>query len=201
MRVLPANSHKFDGKKSKNSTICANEVKGSERQGAAGQMTSSRLQRTAAHDPTALSRGERVSGSGAFISRSVTGEGSVHLELTPPCRDHPTGQAYFSATAIRSGLEGYGESMAALTRVSGTNPVGNGSNPSPGPRRLTKAPPRSTLSLGRGLSHGAFVRLVLAGKAGAAATALQNWRNKARMSMKTKDRCRKLRKEAQRRGI
>jgi hypothetical protein len=40
-------------------------------------MTISRLQRTASHEPTALSRGERVSGSGAFIRRSMTGEGSI----------------------------------------------------------------------------------------------------------------------------
>ena len=57
MRVLRANSHKSEPKRSKNSTICANEVKGFERKGEAGQMTRSRLQRTATHEPTALSRG------------------------------------------------------------------------------------------------------------------------------------------------
>jgi len=41
------------------------------------------LQRSRPHERTALSRGERVSGSGAFIRRSVTGEGSVpRYELT-----------------------------------------------------------------------------------------------------------------------
>ena len=57
MCVLRANSHKLDPERSKNSRICANEVKGSERQGEAGQMTICRLQRTATYEPTALSRG------------------------------------------------------------------------------------------------------------------------------------------------
>jgi hypothetical protein len=92
-------------------------------------MTISRLQKTATHGPTALSRGERVSGSGGFISRSVTGEGSVHSELTTLWRDRPTGQAYFSAAVICRGPVGYGESMATLTRVSSTKPVGVRSQP------------------------------------------------------------------------
>ncbi len=111
-----------------------------------------RLQRpAAAHEPATLSRGERVSGSGAFISRSVTGEGSVHRDPAPPCRDRLADQASLNHAAIRDGLERHGECMARLRRVSGTRPVGNGTNPSPGPRRLMTAPSRSTLTPGRGL--------------------------------------------------
>jgi hypothetical protein len=47
LRVLRAIHHKLEPEMSKNSTFCANEVKASEAQGEAGQMTKSRLQRTA----------------------------------------------------------------------------------------------------------------------------------------------------------
>ena len=47
MRVLLANEHSLCAERSKNSTICANEVKASEQEGQAGQVTKSRLQRTA----------------------------------------------------------------------------------------------------------------------------------------------------------
>jgi hypothetical protein len=47
MRVLRAIEHNLGPERSKNSTFCGNEVKASERQGAAGQMTKRRLQTTA----------------------------------------------------------------------------------------------------------------------------------------------------------
>jgi len=47
MRVLRANLHQLGPKRSKNSTICANEVKASGQEGRAGQVTKSRLHGTA----------------------------------------------------------------------------------------------------------------------------------------------------------
>ena len=63
------------------------------------EVTRSRLQRTATHESTALSRGQRVSGSGAFISRSLTGEGSVHPALF--LQNRSPGQVLLHAAAIR----------------------------------------------------------------------------------------------------
>ena len=48
MRVLRAIQHNLEPERSTNSTFCGNEVKASERQGKAGQMTKGRLQTTAA---------------------------------------------------------------------------------------------------------------------------------------------------------
>ena len=115
-----------------------------------------------------------MSGSGAFISRSMTDEGSVHHELTPACRDRLTDRAPLHDGAIRGGLERHGECMAQLRRVRGTKPVGNGTNPSPGTRRLMKAPSRSTLSPGRGLYYRDFVRSVLAEKGGSCCYRIRN---------------------------
>jgi hypothetical protein len=55
-RVLRANQHKLEPETSKNSTICAVEVKGSERKGEAGQMTGSRLHGMGPHDPAGATR-------------------------------------------------------------------------------------------------------------------------------------------------
>jgi hypothetical protein len=173
MRVLRAKYHKLELEMSKKQHNLCKRTEDFERQNEAEQVTTSRLHmiaiensgtRTRAraegarhpHESTALSRGERVSGSGAFISRSVTGEGSVHRAL-PPCCDRMTDQASPNRSATRGGLEGHGESRATLRRVSSTKPVGNVNSPSPGPRWLMKAPSRSTLSPGRGLTYPGFV--------------------------------------------
>jgi hypothetical protein len=53
MRVLHANRHKSKPERSKNGTICENEVKASGPLGEAGQVTRSRLQGTAVENSRA----------------------------------------------------------------------------------------------------------------------------------------------------
>jgi len=58
-----------------------------------------------------------VAGSGAFISRSVTGEGLVHHELARPCRDRLAGRPSLTDSANRCGLVEHGESTGQIEKA------------------------------------------------------------------------------------